>query len=405
MKILTSQAGPFLPILKQFPDAIILALRQEFVQGLADMKAEPLSAGIQPAQDKAYNAAAQVLCAAKPFKGLPTKAQAFFDENLKAFLYQRVLDLSMIVHALDTKKPDILLLHNDVEPFTMITALWAKARGVPCLHIPHAVYQDINRGEIGTDVHDIVTASHLAAAGSFQAQWYHLRDSELMIKVTGLPQFDWWVDMQMDRNRARRLLNLNNRQPVITFYGHWMQTTNVIGITDESEVAYLNFLEAVKDKPVQIIVKCHPHGGQENWRWHVDRAKEANVECRVTPSHLEHCLHASDAVAFYGGSNVAIDAAHIPGLRIITIKGYEQEPSIYQATVDNVGQVVLDSLERAAPSQKMFLSRYDPFCDGFNHLRVAEFVKELCESESVPADSEGLSLPSEEIEPAILSGA
>lgn len=378
MKILTSQAGNFLPILKQFPNAEILALRQDIVQALtgADLKAEPLSANIYPVQDKAFNAAAEVLCGTKPPQGLSNKPTSFFKSNIKAFLYQRILDLSLILHALDLKKPDIVLLHNDVESFTMAAALWAKARGVPCLHIPHAVYQDINRGEIGTDIHDLVTASHLAAAGPFQANWYHQRDEQLKIKVTGLPQFDWWIGMKMDRQRARRLLKLDPSQPVVTFYGHWVQATNSLGINDESERAYLNFLE--KMTGVQIIIKCHPHGGQANWTWHVQKAKEYGVKARVTPSHLEHCLHASDAVCFYGGSNVAIDAAHIEGLRIITIKGYEAEPSIYQATVDNLPEVVIESLQKPAPSQKQFLSRYDPFCDGQNHLRVAAFVEELC---------------------------
>jgi len=127
-------------------------------------------------------------------------------------------------------------------------------------------------------------------------------------------------------------------------------------------------------------VKCHPHGGQANWQWHVDKAKEYEVECVVTPQHLEHALHASDAVAFYGGSNVAIDAAHIEGLRIITIKGYEQETSIYQATVDNLGETIVESLRKSAPVQQNFLSRYDPFCDGNNYLRCAAYINELCSS-------------------------
>lgn len=380
MKILTSQAGNFLPILKQFPESEFLTLRQDFTQSLigADLKAEALSANVQASQDKAFNAAARVLCGTKPPKTLPPRSNEFFKENLKAFLYQRVLDLSMIVYALDQKKPDIVLLHNDVEPFTMVTALWAKARGVPCLHIPHAVYQDINRGPVGTDIHDVVTASHLAAAGPFQAHWYHLRDGYLKIKVTGLPQFDWWVGMKMDRKRARRLLKLDNR-PVVTFYGHWVQATNARGINDESERTFLNFLDNISDG-IQLIIKCHPHGGQVNWQWHINQAKERKIECRITPSHLEHCLHASDAVCFYGGSNVAIDAAHIEGLRIITVKGYEAEPSIYQAGVDNLAEVVIESLQKPAPNQKQFLSRYDPFCDGQNHLRVAAFIKELCSS-------------------------
>lgn len=407
MKILTSQTGAFLPILKQFPDAKFLVLRKELIQDLVglDLKAEPLSAGMEPVQDKAFNSAAQVLCSAKNIKGLNQAATRFFNENLKAFLYQRILDLSMIIHALDLKQPDIILLHNDVEPFTMVAALWAKTRGVPCLHIPHAVYQDINRGAVGTDIHDVVTASYLAAGGPFQAQWYFIRDQKLGIKVTGLPQFDWWVEMKLDRQRARRALKLNDKQPVVTFYGHWAQATNMLGITDEHEVAYLNFLEAIKNKPVQVIVKCHPHGGQANWKWHVEKAKEANLECRITPNHLEFALHASDAVVFYGGSNVAIDAAHIENLRIITIKGYEQENSIYQATVDNVGEVVLESLEQAAPSQRAFLSRYDPFCDGLNHKRIAAFVKELLCSNSPGSDSTVLSEPSAVTEPATLSGA
>jgi hypothetical protein len=393
--IAVSHHDTFVPICKQLAAKgyKFATLTPQFAKTLSDMdlKAGPLNQVAAQVQDKAFEAAARLLKAgnATNSNGLAPQAKQWLDDNLSTFLYPRLADLCNMVLCLDKVNPSLVLLHNDVEPITRATALWAKAKGVPCLHVPHAIYQDINRTKIGTDVHDLVTASHLAVAGPFQREWYEQRGAS-NVKETGLPQFDSWTRPTVDRKRARRLLSAQDGKPwpidapVVCYCATWQQHTNALGISDEWQKSYFAFLEATKKMPgLRVVVKCHPHGGQQNWEWHAQAAREAKVNCVVTPLHLETCLRASDVMVAYGGSNTVLEGSLVPGLRLVTTHGFEDDKEIYRTDMnpEAMAATMTVALSQQAPVMTRFQTKYLGIPDGKAAQRVTEYVEELlCQS-------------------------
>lgn len=389
--IVTSGQPHFIPAIKLLAakDFKFMSLDQTFAKTLADLDlpAAPISQATDGLQDAAIAETLKILNAAqRPMngKGIPEPIKRFIENGLPIYLYTRIADLAMLVLALDRVKPEVVMVHNDIEPVLRCVALWAKQNNVPCLHIPHAIYQDVNRGGPGTDVHDIVTASHLASAGSVQTMWYKLRGFPPQnIRETGMPQFDEWARMTMDRRKARQLLKFDNNRPVVVYASTWPQATNLAGIHDEWAVSYLRFLEAMKAMPeIQPIVKLHPRAGQDNFSWHAQKAKEAGVECHLTAIHNQIIFSAVDLVIAYGGSNVLLEAAHVPGVRLMSTHGYFNDPEIEKIVMDEMAEAIQSSLSRPAPDTLSFRFKYLGIPDGRASERIAAFIEELANAKN-----------------------
>jgi hypothetical protein len=387
-RILVSHQPSFLPVLKTLAAEgwEIITVDGAFAKTLSDLDlpVQQLGAFGQGLQDQATNAACHILYAAMTSlpdpHSLSPSVVKFAQESLPGFLYGRLPDLGLITMAMDTARPDIVMLHNDVEPLARLPALWARERGIPCLHVPHAIYQDVGRGQPGSDIHDLITASHLAAAGPFQAEWYAMRGfPPENIFITGLPQLDEWARFKPDRAKARARLHLDKR-PVVVYASTWPQATNAQGVHDEWALCYLAFLEAVKGLDVQVVVKLHPRGGNENFSWHAQKANEWGVKGIMTAIHNQLIMSAADVVLAYAGSNLLLEAAHIPGLRLLTTAGYDDDPEI--GRVDkiepvSIGKAISESLAVAAPDMGRLLTKYHGPHDGRAGERVVELVKGL----------------------------
>jgi len=364
-----------------------------------DIQSRPLSDASQGLQDQALAEAGRILTTAmvSPIRqdGLGPGPSRFIQNQLAPFLYSRLADLAMLVLSLDIARPSLAILQNDVVPINRAVALWCKARSVPCLHIPHAIYQNVNRGPAGTDVHDLITASHLAMAGPFQRGWYQeramMQQAKVEVRETGLPQFDQLVKelKRVDRKRAQRLLKVDPLKPVVGYFSTWPQHSNVSGISDGWQICYLEFLKAAKrlqkEHGVQFIIKLHPGGGEQNWTWHVQAAQQTGLKCALTPgaytshTHLAACMRASDLWLAYGGSNSVIDAAHVEGLRLATTHGYNEDEAVLKIPemADSIYQMIGDALSKPAPSVVKLLAKYIGNPDGQASERIANWVGEL----------------------------
>jgi UDP-N-acetylglucosamine 2-epimerase len=382
-RIYTSFHPPFIPILRALSQAghELVTMQPQFTKMLTDLDipANSLAEFSSPAlQTYAINQAANLLVNVQPpVNGLGPAALDFMRHNIKGFLYSRLADLASYVLVLDQAKPDLILLHNDVEPLTRAAALWAQVHDVPALHIPHAVYLDIEKGEPGDDVHHLVTASHLAVAGWFQRQWYERLGAKNIVE-TGLPQFDKMATLNGNPQKARKLLGLNQQQPVITYASSWRQDTNLLGCHDGVQETYLAMLQVMKRLPdVQFIVKVHPRDANANW--HVQAAQQAGVKCTVTAQHLETVLQASDAVLTYGGSNLLLEASFIPWLRMFATQGYEDDPEVIKIDcdppdVDRIIETLASGLAVPPANTAAFQAKYLGRPDG----RAWERITELC---------------------------
>lgn len=389
MSVLFSHNAAFLPVAKRLAAGghEILSVDDDFARSLGDVDvaAKPLGALVDgELRDDAYREAARVLNAAmRPFSGdgLTPGVSAFLNDKLASYLYPRLADTALLVLMLDRARPGLVVLHNDVEPIMRLAALWAAANGVPCLHVPHAIYHDVNRGGVGSDVHDLITASHLAAAGPFQREWYARRGfPPERIRETGLPQFDRWTDMRMERARARRLLKVDARRPVVVYAGTWRQDTNLLGCHDEWSDTYLAFLEAMKRLArAQVVVKTHPRASEDSFKWHAARAQEAGVGCVLLAQHLEVVLNAADLVFAPLASNVLLEASFVPGARLMTTQGYAGDEAVLKVEPDatRIMRAVQEALSVPAPDVRDLQARYLGRADGRAGERVAGFAEEL----------------------------
>ena len=286
--------------------------------------------------------------------------------------------------AVDTLKSDLFIVHNDVEPLLRLLALYALAHAIPCLHVPHAVYCDtVSRGQAGTDIHDLVTASYVAVAGPYQAEWYESRRLQQRMPTqvipTGLPQFDRLTTPLMERRRACQLLRLDQARPVVMYFSSWRQDTNLLGCHDGVEEAYAAFLAAAKTLPdVQFVIKTHPRGN--NLQQHMQEADKAGVRAVVTDNHLDIILCAADLVLTYESSNVILDAACIPGIRLAAVSGFAQDEAV--ETLPPQGAAIAEAIQAllSAPPRdvSLFRHKYLGVVDGKAKDRVAALAAELC---------------------------
>ena len=203
-----------------------------------------------------------------------------------------------------------------------------------------------------------------------------------------MPQFDGLLGelKVVSRERAQRLLKMDPKRPVVTYFSTWPQHTNALGIHDEWQVSYIEFLKSVgrlqRENGIQVIVKGHPGGGQENWQWHVEAAQQAGVECAVTPTHLSICLRASDLWLAYGGSNTILDAAHVEGLRLMTTHAFTDDRAVAKTpmTAKGMYQSIGNSLSKPAPPTVKLLAKYVGDPDGKASERIADWCQELLPS-------------------------
>lgn len=214
--------------------------------------------------------------------------------------------------ALDRARPDLILVHNDVEPVPRLLCLWARARGVPAVHVPHAVYLDETfRGGMGEDVHDLVAATHLAAACPYQARWYQARgDAE--IRITGAPR---WDDLptwrSWPREASRRLLGIRPEEIAVVYATSWAQHTSAKGSRIDPFAYFQRFLESARSWPSRVVLLVKLHPSQADGQAYLKALEESGRKGIVTQAHLPHVLKAADRVIAFTASNVLLEAAYL----------------------------------------------------------------------------------------------
>ena len=385
--ILSSQPS-WLPVIKQLPaDYQLYCLQSQFTKTLNDIDI-PAKSIAEMLDDRARATAMRdasklhvelAQCAMPVFEHSKQVTQWLGEQGIARYFYPRLVDLSLAISALENSKSDLLVLHNDVEPLHRLLAFYARKRQIPVLHIPHAIYFDTpERGPIGTDVHDLVTADHLAAAGPFQAQWYHTRDPKQHIYMTGLPQFDRLAHQKRDRERACKLLHLDPYKPILVYMSSWGQTTNLLGCHNGVEDTYRNLLLAMRELPdIQLVVKCHPRGN--NVEWHAKLAHEMGQRAIVTAEHLDAVLMVADTVLSYGPSNVVLEAAAIPGTRLMAIDGFMADPEVLTISgeVNDIITGIAQVFTQPPIDTSNFLARYLGILDGKAATRIAQLIQKL----------------------------
>lgn len=302
------------------------------------------------------------------------------EQNLIGFVYGRLYDLTTLVVALVKYRPDVIVVHNDVEPLLRTAAMWGRANGVPVVHVPHSVYLDSGRGDPGTDIHDIVTATHIAAAGPFQRKWYETRGMPSEnIRETGFVHFDKMATVSPNRKLACHLLGLDPRRPVVVYASSWAQNTNLMGMHNGVQTYYERFLKVAKAlEAAQFVIKCHP--SDRNLKWHIDKAKGLpNVI--VTGQHLPIVLQACDALISYGPSNILMEASFMPQIRLLTSHGYDDDPEVVKvgenSTPEKIAAIIRTELSKQPVDKNSFRIKYCGPSDGNSARRIAQYILDV----------------------------
>jgi len=355
-----------------------------------DIPAMPLSQAITPElQNNVSQMSMDIIndihLSEEKAKELGKLISGYVEHRLTGYLFRKIPDILLALYATKVVNPDLVIVHNDVEPVLRGISLWAQANDVPCLHVPHAVYIHApdERTGVGTDIHDLISATHLACAGDYQAEWYLERgfDKDKIYK-TGLPQLDEYNQLNVDRERACRLLKLNPDRPIIMYASSWRQDTNLFGCHDVIEQTYIAFLKAVKDMPVQIIVKLHPNAGKQSMDWHMEMAKKEKVNCIITEKHRDIILVCADIVMSYGPSNILLNACNF-NAKLMCTHGYEEDDVVtktgYEPTNEDIANAIIYSLESPALNTDEFKYKYCGVVDGKSFYRIANIVDELIE--------------------------
>lgn len=300
--------------------------------------------------------------------------------NLAGFVYSRLYDLGAFVVSVAKYKPDVIVVHNDVEPLLRAAAMWGRANGVPVVHVPHSVYLDSGRGAPGTDIHDLITASNIAVAGPFQRKWYETRGMPSdRIRETGFIHFDKMAVLKPDRKLACHLLGLDPRRPVVVYASSWAQNTNLMGMHDGVQTYYEKFLKAAKSlEAAQFVVKCHP--SDRNLKWHFEKAKGMpNVV--VTGQHLPIVLQACDMLVSYGPSNILMEASFFPQIRLAVSHGYETDPEVIQvghnSTPEKIAAIIKNELAKQPVDKSAFRIKYCGPSDGNSAGRIAQYILDV----------------------------
>ena len=394
-RILVSPGDAFVPILEALADfgLEIITMTPQYADALAGLELPGLKslAHFREAAvtDEAYNwvgntiAANSALLRVTQHPNLASSVKSFMQGDVRGYLAAKAPDLALVTVIIDNLKPDLVLLHNDVEPLTKVAALWAQANGKPCLHVPHSIYQEVENPH---DIHAVFTASHLASSGAYQSQWFVARGfNPQRIVETGLPQFDAFANPDLNRLKARAGLGLPNNRPVVTYCSSWSQNTNMLGMHDGVEAAYLAILQAAKLLPeAHFVIKLHPRARAD--QWHVEQAEQAGVPVTVIKDHLSTVLAASDVVFAYGPSNVLLEAANYPFLKLAASSGFERDNEIAKIPLDPPeSQLIRDRLagllQAQPPDYSDFLWRYLGRRDGKAHERIVQVCLGLLESQ------------------------
>lgn len=294
---------------------------------------------------------------------------------------RQVLRLKLWRRLMDEFDVKICITHEDVCEDTKSMVQFFRARGVPTLHVPHAVYLDQWRAGPGLDVHDEIACEYMAAAGSFQREWYVARGfPESNVSLTGSPSWDKW-SRPPDQTWARDALKLAHDEPAVVYASSWAQHTSPLGFHDLVAECYAAFLEAAKGADWQAIVKLHPNAGQASHQRHAKLASEMGVRCLVTPSYLDIVMQAADLVVAMGPSNILIEAAML-GVPIVSVLGFADDEAVITCEPGEQGAAIGRGLgeERRREFAELrgpFVEKYAYANDGGATERVLELVGEL----------------------------
>jgi len=231
-------------------------------------------------------------------------------EELRPLLRELVIDefpkaLATIEAVMNLKRRaglDLVVVRNDVQPFTRAISLAARQMSVPVLHLTHGISNEEN-------IHSELTASHLGVFGPRCRDWYVARGVDPgRIFVTGNPDWDKYA-RPVPSSEARRTLGMKGDARVVCLAASWYSSHtrlrgDIRGLTARALAAVARLQ---KRRDVHLIIKMHPNV-EASPEWYSNLASDAGVRrFNVMEHDLATAIFASDLVISFS-SNAGVEA-------------------------------------------------------------------------------------------------
>lgn len=217
------------------------------------------------------------------------------------------------LHALDhlarTREIAACMVHEDVSPENRSLALWAKAHGIPTIHIPHAPCH-LRRGV--ADIHRETRAEWICASGEYMKEFYieSGHDPEKII-ITGAPQWDGYYQTELpEKPEARGVVGVADDVRAICYATTWTQTTSVRSRFDEELREGLDsVIKLAHEWKAILMIKVHPNDRQGAEEDYAKIMNEVNLPALVTRNHTQYIIRAADLLVTQSPSNLSIESA------------------------------------------------------------------------------------------------
>ncbi len=339
--------------------------------------------------------------------GMPA---ADFDIALDEDLAARLSDSMLLIEALDAAAErlhiELVLLNEDLMRAGRMICEWARARGVPSLHLAHAL-------ALATPytVHAALNADRLAVFGERGGEGYRdIGIAQERMCITGNPAWDIYFGLKQEKPRIRDTVFakylLKKGAPLLVFGTTWAAFLNAgsyAAIYEETLSAFLRACRELMDagRSVNIVVKDRPsnadYGRQTVSRlateaglmpWHYVYTEE-DTSLLVTAADVLVSLDSNLTVEAMLAATPAINLMHELGQRMGP--SFDAESGILEVVPAELAMyldlLLSDAELRGGLVELMALkaAHYNVSVDGSAAERVAQLMVEMARGQARPA--------------------
>jgi GT2 family glycosyltransferase/2-polyprenyl-3-methyl-5-hydroxy-6-metoxy-1,4-benzoquinol methylase len=324
------------------------------------------------------------------------------DEALSGNLAASLADAMILVEALDRAAEqlhiELALVNEDLMRVGRIICAWAKARGVPSLHLAHGL-------ALATPytVHAALHADRLAVFGERGGEGYRdIGIDPARLAVTGNPAWDVYFGLKQEKPRVREAVYakyfLKKDAPLLVFGATWAAFLNAgsyAAIYEQTLAVFLRACKSLSDagRPVNIVIKDRPsnadHGRQSATRvatevglspWQYVYTQD-DTSLLVTAADVLVSLDSNLSVEAMLAATPAINLMHELGQRMGP--SFDAESGILEATPDDLPlllDLLLSDPELCAGLVELMTLKaphYNASVDGSASERVAQLMQTM----------------------------
>lgn len=247
-------------------------------------------------------------------------------------LEQKLLDVELVVGALDEINAeffvDALVVNEDVTRIGNLIVEWARSRGIPSLHLAHALPLGVP-----TSVHRRLFADRLAVFGERAKESYlDAGISPEKIDITGNPAWDryteWKAARAFFRSEICGSLVLDPALPIVVFGTFWNADLTAALHDDffrTSLTAFINLYPELRGQgvDVQLVIKDRYQASDETDTFVAQICQKLGIpagRCILTRDNAEKLILAAD-LTISCHSNFAVESllAETPAINLIRL--------------------------------------------------------------------------------------